>query len=66
MQPRQVSSYVAPPYSLTNVYAARMSAMAAAKRLGDLSSKPTARRCMLLSIDGTDMQTDGRTDTRPF
>jgi len=41
---------------------------AAALPVPGLSSKPEPTGCLplLLSIDGTDRQTDERTDTRPF
>ena len=75
--PCAVQSYkcVGPPYTLTKMFAVRMShgssssrsISAAALPVPGLSSKPEPTGCppLLLSIDGTDRQTDERTDTRP-
>ena len=65
------SSIVGPPCSRTNIYAARMSRGSSGYRsISAARARPQqhTRRppLLLLSIDGTDRQTDGRTDTRPF
>jgi len=70
MKQRGAIKYVGPPYRRAEIYAARVlrggsshrSIFAARAR----AQQQTRRPPLLLSIDGTDGQTDVRTDTRPL